>query len=62
LKLWESIAEDIFFFQYHMHQSTKDCMSLPIDLRKWLINRFLKQKEKENEQMEAERRRARSKR
>lgn len=45
-----------------MHQSTKDCMSLPIDLRKWLINRFLKQKEKENEQMEAERRRARSKR
>jgi hypothetical protein len=43
-----------------MHQSTKDCMSLPIDLRKWLINRFIKQKEKENEQMEAERRKAKS--
>jgi hypothetical protein len=45
-----------------MHQSTKDCMSLPIDLRKWLINRFIMQKEKENEQMEAERRKIKTKR
>lgn len=45
-----------------MHQSTKDCMSLSIDLRKWLINRFIKQREKENEQMEAERRKAKVKR
>lgn len=43
-----------------MHQSAEECMKLPIDLRKWLINRFIKQKEKENEQMEAERRKAKS--
>jgi len=58
--LWESIAEDIFFFQYHMHQSTKDCLSLPIDLRRWLIDRFVRQKEKENEQIEAERRKVKN--
>jgi hypothetical protein len=43
-----------------MHQSAEECMKLPIDLRKWLINRFIKQKEKEHEQMEAERRKAKS--
>jgi len=37
-------------------------MKLPINLRKWLIQRFIDQKEKENEQMEAERRKAKSKR
>jgi len=37
-------------------------MKLPINLRKWLIQRFVDQKEKENEQMEAERRKAKSKR
>lgn len=37
-------------------------MKLPINLRKWLIQRFMDQKEKENEQMEAERRKAKSKR
>jgi len=37
-------------------------MKLPINLRKWIIQRFMDQKEKENEQMEAERRKAKSKR
>jgi len=37
-------------------------MKLPINLRKWLIQRFVDQKTKENEQMEAERRKAKSKR
>ena len=37
-------------------------MKLPINLRKWLIQRFVDQKEKENEQIEAERRKAKSKR
>lgn len=40
----------------------EDSMKLPINLRKWLIQRFVDQKEKENEQMEAERRKAKSKR
>jgi endogenous inhibitor of DNA gyrase (YacG/DUF329 family) len=37
-------------------------MSLTIDLRKWIINRFIVQKEKENEQMEAERRKIKGRR
>jgi hypothetical protein len=42
-----------------MRQSMKDTMILPINLRKWLIQRYIQQKEKENEQMEAERRKIR---
>jgi hypothetical protein len=59
--LWENLAEEIFFFQYHMRQSMKDTMLLPINLRKWLIQRYIQQKEKENEQMESERRKIRKK-
>jgi hypothetical protein len=44
-----------------MRQSMKDTMMLPINLRKWLIQRYIQQKEKENEQMEAERRKIRKK-
>lgn len=39
-----------------MHNS----MSLPINFRKWMIDRFIKQKEKENEAMEAARKKAKS--
>jgi hypothetical protein len=39
----------------------KDTMILPINLRKWLIQRYIQQKEKENEQMESERRKIRKK-
>lgn len=35
-------------------------MALPINLRKWMIDRFVEQKEKENEAMEAARRKANS--
>jgi hypothetical protein len=35
-------------------------MSLPINLRKWMIERFIEQKEKENEAMESARRKAQS--
>lgn len=31
-------------------------MLIPINLRKWMVNRFIKQKEREHEQLEAERR------
>ena len=34
----------------------RECMSLPINERKWMEERFVTQKNKENEQMEAERR------
>ena len=35
-------------------------MGMPINERKWMIERFVNQKSKENEAMEAERRKAKS--
>lgn len=53
--------EELFFFMYHMRQSRSNFMSLPINERKWLIERFIKQKEKENEAIEAARKKAKIK-
>ncbi len=44
-----------------MHLPMASSMTLPINLRKWMIERFIDQKEKENEAMEAQRRKAASK-
>ena len=46
---------------YHMKQSRVEFMCLPINERKWIIERFIQQKEKENEAMEAARKKARIK-
>jgi hypothetical protein len=54
--LWNNLAEEIFFFQYFMKLPPDKCMSLPINLRKWMVERYISQKEKEHEAMEAERR------
>ncbi len=43
---------------YHLHQGINSSMSMPINTRKWLIDRFIQQKEQENEAMEAQRRKA----
>jgi hypothetical protein len=53
--------EEMFFFMYHMRQSREDFLSLPINERKWMIDRFITQKERENEAMESARKKARSK-
>lgn len=53
--------EELFFFMYHMKQSRENFMSLPINERKWLIDRFIQQKEKENEAIESARRKAKIK-
>lgn len=58
--LWLGLAEEIFFFQYHLQLSMAGSMSLPINLRAWMIERFIEQKEKENNAMEASRRKAQS--
>ena len=58
--LWKNLMEEIFFFQYHLHLDKYACMSYPIIERKWLIERFIQQKNKENEQIEAERRKAKA--
>jgi hypothetical protein len=44
-----------------MKQSREEFMCLPINERKWIIERFIQQKEKENEAMEAARKKARVK-
>jgi hypothetical protein len=44
--------EELFFFQYFMHMSKRDCMTLPVHERKWLIQRFIQQKQKENDAIE----------
>lgn len=53
--------EELFFFMYHMNQSRDHFMTLPINERKWLIERFIQQKEKENEALESARRKAKLK-
>jgi len=52
--------EEIFFFMYHMHIDRKSCMTLPINERKWIIERFIQQKERENEAMEQAKRNAKA--
>jgi len=37
-------------------------LMMPINIRQWMVQRFIEQKEKENQAMEAERRKASSKR
>ena len=59
LALWEQLMEEKFFFLYHMHMIPPDAMQLPINERKWIIQRFIQQKDKENEAMEAARRKSR---
>jgi hypothetical protein len=58
--MWQGLAEEIFFFQYHLRLDMSGSMSLPINLRKWMIERFIEQKESENKAMEAQQRKARA--
>ncbi len=44
--------EEQFFFKYHMKCSRKEFRQYPINERKWMIQRFIQQKEKEHEAME----------
>ena len=59
--LWQTLMEEIFFFQYHLHMSKRDAMTMPIHERKWLIQRFIEQKRRENEAIEKARRKTKSK-
>lgn len=46
---------------YHLHLPRESFMTLPINERKWLIERFIAQKERENEAMESAKRKAKVK-
>jgi len=52
------LSEEIWFFLYHLHVSEDEFMTIPINRRKWMIDRFIQQKERENQAMEAARRKA----
>lgn len=54
--LWEHLAEEIFFFQYHLRLPMEKTMKMPINLRKWMMHRYIKQREDEEKAMEAARR------
>jgi hypothetical protein len=45
----EYIMEEMWFFKYHLKCSRAEFMSYPVYERKWIIARFLEQKEKEQE-------------
>jgi hypothetical protein len=53
--------EETWFFMYHLNRSRKDVMQMPINERKWLVERFIQQKERENEALEAAKRKAKLK-
>jgi hypothetical protein len=51
--------EEKFFFQYHMHMDWENAFNMPVFERRWLIDRFVHQKEKENEAIESAQRKSR---
>ena len=61
-ELAKSLLEEIFFFYNYLHQPKSECMSLPIYERKWIINKFIEEKEKENAAMESAKRKAKNSR
>ena len=44
--------EEMFFFIYHLKMSKYEAWSLPVHERKWLIKRFVTQKQQENQAIE----------
>ena len=53
MSFWENLMEEKFFFLYHLRMVPDLSMDLPINERKWMIERFIKQKEQENDAIEA---------
>ena len=44
--------DELFFFLYHLHVKKQDFMQLTIAERKYLIDKFVEQKNKEREAIE----------
>lgn len=44
--------DEEFFFLYHLHVSRRDFLQYPVNERKYIIAKFIEQREKENEYME----------
>ena len=48
----ENVYEQFFFLKYHGGWSFTEAYSLPAGLRKWFVDRLIKQLEREKEQIE----------
>ena len=51
-KYMENIYEQFFFLKYQGGWSFTEAYSLPVGLRKWFVERLVKQLEREKEQVE----------
>lgn len=54
--LQEELLEEQFFLMYHLHMQPSEIDALPVYRRKWIISRFIHQKQSEKELMEQLRR------
>jgi hypothetical protein len=54
--------EEQFFFKYYLKTGRDEFRDYPILERKWMMHRFLMEKEKENQEMEKLKRDAKKKR
>ena len=57
-KYMENVYEQFFFLKYHGGWSFTEAYSLPVGLRKWFVDRLMKQLEQENEQIEKARKKS----
>jgi len=46
--------DEIFFFLYHLHVNKQDFMQFTIAERRYLVEKFIDQKQKEREEQEKE--------
>lgn len=51
-KYIESVYDELFMLKYHGNWSFFEAYSLPIRIRRWFLNRLVKQFEEEKKQME----------
>ena len=54
--------EEVFFFQYHLRVDKFTCMKYYVNERRYIIERFIQQKNSEKEEIDKERRKSQRKR
>jgi len=47
ISLWEDLMEDCFFLAFNLHMGYQDIRSMPVNERKWLVERTKEHLEKE---------------
>lgn len=55
----KDVYEQMFFMNYVGNWSITELYNLPVGLRKWFVEKTIKQKEKEQEEIEKTRKKAR---